>query len=125
MVEKYGEFRYTTDFSQVHDKVKSLTKSYAGSAVKKEDFVSAVWLENAKGKGTDFVLITNEVIFDNSNGKCEHMNTQNILKIEDVLQFKVLTKAGKNFIFFNLNSIPVDLKPLLVADIKKVQGKLR
>ena len=125
MVEKYGDFRYTTDFTQAHDKVKSLTKEYSGSAVKKEDFVSAVWLENAKGKGSEFVLITKEIIFDNSNNKFEHMNTQNILKIEDVLQFKVLTKAGKNFIFFNAASIPVDLKPLLIADIKKVQGKLR
>ena len=124
MVEKYGDYRYTTDFSKVHDKVKSLTKDYAGSAVKDGDFVSAVWVENAKEKGANFVLITKEIIFDNTNDKFEHMNTQNILKIEDVLQFKVLTKT-KDFIFFKKGAIPADLKPLLAADIKKVQGKLR
>ncbi|MCL2229702.1 MAG: hypothetical protein FWC01_01260 [Treponema sp.] len=125
MVEKFGDYRYTTDFTKVDKKILSQTKDYASGAIKKEDFVSALWVENAKAKTVNFVLITKETIFDNSNAQFEHMSTQTILKIEDVLQFKVLTKSGKDFIFFKSGTIPKDIKPRFIEDIKKVQGKLR
>jgi len=125
MIEKFGDFRYTTDFAKVDKKIMSLTKDYSGGAVKKEDFVSALWVENSKAKTVSFVVITKETIFDNSNAQFEHMSTQTILKIEDVLQFKVLTKSGKDFVFFKSGVIPKDIKPRFIEDIKKVQGKLR
>ena len=125
MIEKFGDFRYTTDFAKVDKKIMSLTKDYSGGAIGKGDFISALWVENPKAKTVNFVLITKETIFDNSNAQFEHMSTQTILKIEDVLQFKVLTKSGKDFIFFKSGVIPKDIKPRFIEDIKKVQGKLR
>jgi hypothetical protein len=116
-MEKFGQYRYTKKVEEVHDKVNALMTKNAGIGPKKESFISAIWIENFLSKGSVFLLITKDIIFDNSNGPFEQINVKTISNVENVLQFSIVTNAGKTFTPFKTVILPKELRPLIIGDI--------
>jgi hypothetical protein len=121
-MEKYGQYRYTKNAKEVHEKVQSLFKKYSGLDIDKAGFVSATWIENFLSKGSVFLIITESIIFDNTSGPFEQINIKTITNIENVLQLKIVTNAGKLFTPFKTVLLPKELRPLIIGDINSVQS---
>ncbi|GHV09892.1 hypothetical protein FACS189485_22800 [Spirochaetia bacterium] len=122
-MEKRGQYRYTKDANEVHDKVKTLTMKYAGISLDQSNFISALWIENFLSKGGVFLVVTKTAIYDNSNGPFEQININTINSIENVLQFTINTTSGKSFTPFKTVFIDKNIRPLIVGDINEALSK--
>jgi hypothetical protein len=118
-MEKFGQYRYTTNVDDVHDKVKTLVTKYAGIDIKKDEFISAIWIENFVSKGSLFLVILKNVIFDNSNGPFKQINVKTITNTENILQLKIVTNSGTVFTPFKTVILPKELRPMIIGDINK------
>lgn len=120
-MEKKGQYRYTKDVNEVHEKVKTLFKKYSGLELSQVDFVSAVWIENFASKGSVFFVVTKNILFNNSTGPFEQITVKSISNINHVVQIDITTNDGKKFTPFKTVILPNEIRQLIIGDINTVQ----
>jgi len=121
-MEKKGQWRYTKNISEVHEKVIMLFHKNSSLELKKECFISALWIENFMSKGSVFMVVTSSAIFHNSNGPFEQININTIEGMDNVVLLTINTIGGKKITPFKTVIIPKQILSLILGDIHKAQA---